>query len=137
MALLADRLYREWREAVAEPIQDSQKAGNVSAIYWWQITERLIAFRQLSPPKAAAQYHKLFAEALWNASQGAEIAKNGFRFNKFSALSRSMGYLDRYLELMDEAERELGRLLRKYRLVEYPEQGPAGQPVADEEASER
>jgi len=42
IALLADRLYQEWREAVEEPIQDGQKAANRSAAYWWQVTERLV-----------------------------------------------------------------------------------------------
>ncbi len=120
VALLADRLYWEWREAVevSEPIKDCQKAANLSAVYWWQITDQLRSFKELSPPDPAKRYHAAFIDALSNASIGTEIAKNGFRFNKFSEVSRGMGFLDRYVELMSEAEREMGRLLRKYRLIE-------------------
>ncbi len=118
VALLAERLYEEWRETVSEPVQDGQKAANLSANYWWQITDRLKKFEAISPPSSARRYHKLFADALRNASEGSEIVKNGFRFNKFIEISRGIGFLDRYVELMAEAESELGRLLRKYQLVE-------------------
>ncbi len=120
VALLAQRFYGEWREKVegATPIQDCQKAANFAATYWWQITERLRGFEQIPPPKVAKRYHKLLLEALRSASYGAEITKNGFRFNKFSEVSRGMGYLDEYLEMMSQAEAELGRLLRKYRLID-------------------
>lgn len=118
-ALEADRLYRQWREAVevSEPIQDCQKAANLSAGYWWQITERLRGFQGITPPKIAKRYHAVFLEALTNASVGSEVTKNGFRFNKLSEVSRGMGYLDRYLELMAQAEAEVGELIRKYRLI--------------------
>jgi len=118
VALEADRLYQEWREAVAEPVQDCQKAANRSAVYWWTITEKLRSFEPLAHPKSADRYHRLFTDALRNASQGSEVAKNGFRFNKFSEVSRGIGYLDEYVKLMAEAEEEMGRLVRKYRLLE-------------------
>ena len=119
LALEAEQLYRRWRDAVevSEPIQDCQKAANLSAVYWWQITERLRGFREIAYPKTAKRYHELFEEALTCASVGTEILKNGFRFNKFSEVSRGIGYLDRYLELMSQAEAEVGRLIRKYRLA--------------------
>ena len=115
-----DRLYSNWRETVevSEPITDCQKAANVSAIYWWQITERLREFRKCVPPKAAERYHALFLDALANASAGTEILKNGFRFNKFSEVSRGIGYLDGYLEAMSRAQDEMGRLLRKFRFID-------------------
>lgn len=115
IALLVDSLYREWREAVEEPIQDGQKAANRSAAYWWQVTERLRAFQKVQPPGTAARYHKLFLGALTNASQGAATVKNGFRYTAYAEVSRGLAFLDRYLELMAEAEQELGRLVRKYR----------------------
>lgn len=118
IALLAGRLYEDWRDAVSEPVQDGQKAANLSANYWWQITDRLRKFEEIRPPGPAHRYHRLFADALRNASEGAEVVKNGFRFNKFTEISRGIGFLDRYVELMAEAESELGRLLRKYRLIE-------------------
>ncbi len=118
IALMVNRLYDEWRDSVSEPIQDGQKAANLSANYWWQVTDRLRRFGELSAPKPAQRYHKLFADALRNASEGAEVVKNGFRFNKYIDISRGMGYLDRYVELMSEAEKEMQRLVEKYRLVE-------------------
>ncbi len=118
LALDAGRLYQEWRDCLSEPIQDGQKAANQSAIYWWEITDRLGRFEQLSPPSAAAHYHKRFAEALRSASEGAEIVKSGFRSNKYSEVSRGLGLLDRYIELMAEAEQEVGRLVREYGLVQ-------------------
>lgn len=121
MALLADQLYQEWREAVEEPIHDGQKAANRSAAYWWQVTERLRAFQQVQPPGTAARYHKLFLDALTNASQGAVTVKNGFRYTAYAEVSRGIAFLDRYVELMAEAEKELGRLVREYRLIEAPE----------------
>ncbi len=121
IALLADRLYWEWREVVEEPIQDGQKAANRSANYWWQVTERLRAFQKVQPPGTAARYHKLFLEALTNASQGAVSVKNGFRYTAYTEVSRGIAFLDRYVELMAEAEKELGRLVRKYRLIEEPD----------------
>ncbi|MGI5836693.1 MAG: hypothetical protein ACOX87_09415 [Chloroflexota bacterium] len=115
-----DRLYREWRKAVqiSEPIKDCQKAANVTAIYWWQITERLRVFREYVPPKTGQRYHNRFMNALTNASVGTEILKNGFRFNKFADVSRGIGYLDEYLKSMSQAEAEMGRLLRKYRFID-------------------
>lgn len=118
IALLAERLYNDWRETVSEPVQDSQKAANLSAAYWWQITDRMRSFEKFSPPKPAERYHRLFTEALLNASLGAEVVKNGFRFNKYSEVSRGIGFLDKYVKLMDQAEGELGRLVKKYRLLE-------------------
>ncbi len=117
-ALMGSRLYEDWREAISEPVQDGQKAANLSANYWWQITDRLRKFQELSPPKPAQKYHKLFLDALRNASEGAEVVKNGFRFNQYINISRGMGFLDRYVELMAEAEVELGRLVQKYQLGE-------------------
>ena len=118
VALLVERLYDEWREAVAEPIQDGQKAANASAIFWWQVASELRSFEQLVPPKSAQRYHRIFVDALRNASQGAVAAKNGFRFNKFSMVGSGMESLDRYLELMAQAEAEISRLVRKHRLIE-------------------
>ncbi len=118
IALMAERLYEGWRQNTSEPIQDGQKAANQSAIYWWQIAEGLRKFDSIAPPAPASRYHKLFSDALRNAMEGTGIAKNGFRSNKFSEISKGLGFLDRYVELMSEAERELGRLLRKYRLGE-------------------
>jgi len=120
VALRVDRLYRDWREAISDPVQDCQKAANVSAVYWWQVSDCLRTFGQLDPPAPARRYHRLFAEALRSASLGSEIAKNGFRSNKFSEVSRGLGHLDRYLELMTEAETELSRLVKRYRLVDEP-----------------
>lgn len=116
----ADRLYRDWREAVevSEPITDCQRAANLSAVYWWQITERLRGFQARIPPKTAQRYHSIFLDALTNASTGAEVLKNGFRFNKFAEVSRGIGYLDGYLKAMSQAEAEMGRLLRKYRFID-------------------
>ncbi len=116
--LMVSRLYENWREAISEPVQDGQKAANLSANYWWQITDRLRKFQEFSPPKPAQKYHKLFLDALRNASEGAEVVKNGFRFNQYVNISRGMGFLDRYVELMAEAEGELGRLVQKYQLGE-------------------
>lgn len=126
IALRIDRLYGEWREAVSEPIQDCQKVANLSAVCWWQISDRLRAFERLDSPGVAKRYHRLFADALRNASQGMEVTKNGFRFNKYSEVSRGMGFLDRYLELIAEAEAEMGRLLKKYRILDDPEGGRSG-----------
>jgi hypothetical protein len=123
IALMANRLYEDWREAVSEPIQDGQKAANLSANYWWQITDKLRRFQQLSPPKPAQKYHRLFLGALQNGSEGAEVVKNGFRFNKYVDISRGMGYLDTYVELMAAAEGELRRLVERYRLVDGGEKG--------------
>lgn len=117
LALLVDRLYREWREAVSEPIQESQKVANQCAVFWWHLTDSYRRFDALTPPSVATRYHKLFREALSSAGQGADIAKNGFRSNKFSEVSRGLGFLDRYVELMAEAEQELGKLLRRYRPI--------------------
>lgn len=122
IALTADRLYREWRDAVSEPIQDGQKAANQSAAYWWSVTERLRAFEQLEPPRTARRYHELFGDALRSASRGSEIAKNGFRANKFSEVSRGLAFLDEYAEQMRHAESEMARLEKKYRLIENREQ---------------
>ena len=72
--------------------------------------------RQALAP-AAKRYHRLFAEALENASLGSEVVKNGFRFNKYSEVSRGMGYLDRYLEMMSKAEAEMGKLVRSLKLA--------------------
>jgi len=149
MALLAEGHYGRWREAISEPIQDAQKAANISANFWWQITDQLRKFRLIKPPKPAERYYKLFAEALRSASEGADIAKSGFRFSKFYVVSRGMGYLDKYVELMGEAERELGRLDQKYRLIEEPtepeppverssvEQPPTNQPPGEQSTGER
>lgn len=125
LALFAERLYEEWREAVAEPIQDGQKAANASAVFWWQISNELRGFEEIVPPRAARRFHKTFVEALGNASQGAVIAKNGFRFNKYSMVGHGMGFLDRYVSLMSEAEAELARLAQEYGLMDdaSPQQG--------------
>ncbi len=127
VALVVNRLYDDWRDAISEPIQDGQKAANLSANYWWQISDRLRKFQELSPPKPAQRYHKLFLNALRNASEGAEVVKNGFRFNKYVNISRGMGFLDRYVELMAAAESELGRLVQKYQLAENGAKGRAEQ----------
>lgn len=119
LVLQAGRLYEEWRESVSEPIQDGQKAANLSANYWWRITDALRKLEAVPAPKPARRYHRLFTDALRNASEGAEVVKNGFRFNKYVEISRGMGFLDRYLELMAEAEAELGRLQGKYELPAY------------------
>ena len=118
LALTAERLYREWRDVVSEPIQEPQKAANASATYWWRITEVLRSFRQLAPPKMARKYHRLFDDALRDASFGSELAKNGFRAGKTHDVSRGLGHLDSYVAAIGKAEAELGRLLRKYRLTE-------------------
>lgn len=118
VALAVNRLYEDWREAISEPVQDGQKAANLSANYWWQVTDRLRKFQTLEPPNPAQRYHKLFLDALRNASEGAEVVKNGFRFNKYVDISRGMGFLDRYVELMAGAESELRRLVSRYQLVE-------------------
>jgi hypothetical protein len=132
VAILVQGYYEKWREAISEPIQDGQKAANISANFWWQVAERLRRFRVIVPPKPAERYHKLFDQALASASEGADIAKSGFRFSKFYVVSRGMGYLDKYVELMAEAEQELGRLVQKYRLIEDPvasAEEPAGEEI--------
>ena len=118
IALRAGQEYSAWREAMAEPVQDTQRATNASATFWWRITEGLTRFRQLSPPGGAKRYHRLFGEAMGNASLGAEAAKNGFRANKTYEVSRGLGYLDRYVKSMSRAEVEMGRLVMKYRLLD-------------------
>jgi hypothetical protein len=117
IALRAEEEYALWREAVAEPVQDSQKAANASATFWWRVTEGLTRFDQLSPPASARRYHRLFGDAMRNASLGGEAAKNGFRANKTYEVSRGLGFLDKFVKAMGEAEKELGQLLRKYRLA--------------------
>lgn len=129
IALVVNRLYEEWREAVSEPIQDGQKAANVSASYWWQVTDRLRRFQELSPPRPARRYHKLLFGALRNGSEGAEVVKNGFRFNKYVEISRGMGLLDSYVEKMAAAEEELRRLIQRYRLLDDGAADEAGRDV--------
>ncbi|HEX2922555.1 MAG TPA: hypothetical protein VHS28_00825 [Chloroflexota bacterium] len=121
LAMLVQEHYEKWREAISEPIQDGQRAANISATFWWQMAERLRRFEEIVPPKPAERYHKLFGQALVSASEGADTAKNGFRFSKFYVISQSMGYLDQYVELMAEAEQELRRLVEKYHLIEDAE----------------
>jgi hypothetical protein len=134
IALLAEQLYAEWREAVIEPIQNVQRAANVSAVYWWQITSKLRDFEALSPPGTARRYHKLFTEALESASKGAVIAKNGFRFNKFSMVGSGMELMDRYVDRMARAEAEMGRLVSRYELI--GEEGVRAASPADPGATE-
>jgi len=135
VALLAERLYAEWRETVAEPIQNVQRAANSSAVYWWQITNELRRFEAYVPPSPARRYHKLFVEALRSASQGTVVAKNGFRFNKFSMVGSGMDLLDRYVEQMAKAEAEMGRLVREYRLVDEAEARAASPAARGESGS--
>lgn len=116
LILQSGRLYEEWRESVSEPIRNGQIAANLSAGYWWRITDTLRKFEEISAPKPAQRHHKLFVDVLRNASEGAEVVKNGFRFNKYVEISRGMGFLDRYVELAAEAEVELGRLREVYGL---------------------
>ena len=118
IALRAEEEYAAWREAVSEPVQNTQKAANASATFWWRVTEGLTRFQELSPPVSARRYHKLFDEAMRNASLGSEAAKNGFRANKTYEVSRGLGFLDQYVESMRRAEVEMGRLVMKYRLLE-------------------
>ncbi len=124
LAMMVREHYEKWRYAVSEPIQDGQKAANVSAGFWWQVVDLQRRFDEIVPPKPAERYHKLFGQALACASDGADTAKSGFRFSKFYVVSEGMGYLDKYVELMSEAEQELSRLVEKYRLIEEP-MGPA------------
>jgi hypothetical protein len=135
VALLAERLYAEWREAVAEPIQNVQKAANVSAVYWWQITNELGSFEPHVPPRIARRYHKLFVDALKSASRGTAIAKNGFRFHKFSMVGSGMELMDRYVELMAKAENEIVRLVSKYRLIDEEETKEASPATPGESGS--
>src|SRR5690606_8331251 len=100
---------------------------------WWQITNELRGFEARVPPRPARRYHRMFLEALRNASQGLVIAKNGFRFNKFSMVGSGMDMLDRYVEQMARAEAELGRLVRQYRLIDELEANVAS-PAAPEES---
>lgn len=118
LGLRASKLYEDWREAVAEPVQDNQKAANASATFWWRITEGLRRFETLTPPEPARRYHSQFAEAMRNASLGSEAAKNGFRAGKSYEVSRGLGFLDLFVEQMGVAESELGRLVVKYRLLD-------------------
>ncbi len=118
IAIRAEEEYAAWREAVSEPVQNSQKAANASATFWWRVTEGLTRFRELSPPESAKRYHKLFGEAMQSASLGSEAAKNGFRANKSYEVSRGLGFLDQYVESMKKAELEMGRLVVKYCLLE-------------------
>ena len=118
IGIRAERLYKEWCESVAEPVQDGQKAANSSATFWWRITEGLRRFETISPPDPAKKYHRLFTTALQNGSLGAEAAKNGFRAGKTYEVSRGLGFLDDFLAQMTEAENELGRLVLKYRLLD-------------------
>lgn len=118
IALRAQELYHEWREAVSEPVQDAQKAANASATFWWRITDALKRFEALTPPVAARRYHRLFAGAVASGSLGAEAAKLGFRAGKSYEVSRGLGLLDDFVKQMGEAEKELGRLVAKYSLLE-------------------
>ena len=118
IALRAEEEYAAWREAVSEPVQNTQKAANASATFWWRVTEGLTRFQELSPPNSAKRYHRLFGEAMRNASLGSEAAKNGFRANKSYEVSRGLGFLDQYVESMKRAEVEMGRLVVKYRLLD-------------------
>ncbi len=107
-----------WREAVAEPVQDFQKAANFSAAFWWRITEGLRRFETLTPPDSARKYHRLFAGALRSGSLGSEAAKNGFRAGKTYEVSRGLGFLDDFVRQMGEAEKELGMLVLKFKLLD-------------------
>ncbi|HEX9014490.1 MAG TPA: hypothetical protein VF960_00645 [Chloroflexota bacterium] len=118
LGLRASKLYETWREAVAEPVQDNQKAANASATFWWRVTEGLRRFEALTPPEPAARYHKHFAEAMKSASLGSEAAKNGFRAGKSYEVSRGLGLLDLFVKQMEIAENELGRLVVNYKLLD-------------------
>ena len=118
IALRAEQEYSAWREVVAEPVQNTQKAANASATFWWRVTEGLTRFAQISPPASARRYHRLFGDAMRNASLGAEAAKNGFRANKTYEVSRGLGFLDEYVASMRKAEVEMGQLVVKYRLLD-------------------
>lgn len=131
IGLRAEKLYREWREAVAEPVQDGQKAANASATFWWRITDGLRRFEALNPPAPAKKYHREFLEALRNGSLGSETAKNGFRSGKTYEVSRGLGYLDEFLKQLGAAERELGRLVIKYRLLDEPPEESQGENEAE------
>lgn len=118
IALMAQQEYTLWHDVIAEPIQDTQKAANASATFWWRITEGLRRFDLLIPPQSATRYHRFFGEAMRNASLGSDAVKNGFRANKTYEVSRGLGFFDQFVTSMSQAETELGRLLREYRLLE-------------------